>query len=238
MAIPHHKDLDFDKLNNLQVYSQWAIFRIIPGALDADRELAIQQTQKFFADLDQGGKVTVRGIYDVSSIRAEADIMIWWLAEDFRDIQFAYNAFRRETLLGQATEAFWVGTGVHRPSEFNKQHLPAFVMGVEPADWITVYPFVRSYDWYTMDPAERGKILREHGETARPFPDVLANTVSAFALGDYEWLLAFEADDLGRIVDLMHQMRYTEARHHVRVEIPFFTGRRVEDLKEIIDVLP
>ena len=39
-------------------------------------------------------------------------------------------------------------------------------------------------------------MLREHGEMGREFPDVLANTTSAFGLGDWEWILAFEADDL------------------------------------------
>ena len=111
-------------------------------------------------------------------------------------------------------------------------------MGEEPGDWIAVYPFVRSYDWYVMDPAERRRILAEHGRTARPFPDVRANTVEAFALGDYEWMLAFEAKELHRIVDLMHQMRYTDARLHVRKEIPFFTGRRVTDVADLIKVLP
>ena len=51
-----------------------------------------------------------------------------------------------------------------------------------------------------------------------------ANTVSSFALGDYEWILAFEAPELHRIVDLMRDLRATEARLHVREEIPFFTG--------------
>ena len=39
-------------------------------------------------------------------------------------------------------------------------------------------------------------MLTEHGMMARPYPDVRANTVSSFALGDYEWILAFEADEL------------------------------------------
>ncbi len=65
-----------------------------------------------------------------------------------------------------------------------------------------------------------------------------ANTVPAFALGDYEWMLAFEAPELHRIVDLMHKMRYTDARLHVREETPFFSGRRVADIGEIVKILP
>ncbi|WP_278259859.1 chlorite dismutase family protein [Nocardioides convexus] len=40
-------------------------------------------------------------------------------------------------------------------------------------------------------------------------------------------MLAFEADDLTRIVDLMRHLRGSETRRHVREEVPFYTGRRV-----------
>ena len=53
-----------------------------------------------------------------------------------------------------------------------------------------------------------------------------ANTVASFALGDYEWMLAFEADELHRIVDLMRHLRGSETRRHVREEVPFYTGTR------------
>ena len=50
---------------------------------------------------------------------------------------------------------------------------------------------------------------------AREYPDVRANTVASFALNDYEWILAFEADELHRIVDLMRHLRGSETRRHV-----------------------
>ena len=80
-------------------------------------------------------------------------------------------------------------------------------------------------------------MLADHGKAARDYKDVRANTVPAFALGDYEWILAFEAPELDRIVDLMRDLRATEARMHVRVEIPFFTGPRVEPAK-LVNALP
>ena len=50
-------------------------------------------------------------------------------------------------------------------------------------------------------------MLAEHGQMAREYPDVRANTVACFSLNDYEWMLAFEADELHRIVDLMRHLR-------------------------------
>ncbi|MEY9211387.1 chlorite dismutase [Thermobifida halotolerans] len=80
-------------------------------------------------------------------------------------------------------------------------------------------------------------MLAEHGRMAAPFPDVRANTVSTFALSDYEWLLAFEAEQLHRIVDLMRELRGAEARCHTRLEVPFYTGRR-KSVAELVESLP
>ena len=79
-------------------------------------------------------------------------------------------------------------------------------------------------------------MLKEHGMQARPYPDVRANTVASFALGDYEWMLAFEADELHRIVYLMRDLRASRARRHVRDEVPFYTGVR-KPVSELINDL-
>ena len=79
-------------------------------------------------------------------------------------------------------------------------------------------------------------MLREHGMAGRAFTGVQANTVAAFALNDYEWILALESDDLHDLVDLMRDLRSTQARRHVREEIPFHTGRRV-DVRGAVEVL-
>lgn len=230
--------LDYEKLNATQRYLQYAVFRAIPGALGTERDEIIAEAEKFFDQLKEEGKVVVRGIYDNTGIRADADFMIWWHAEEFEYIQDALARFRRDTALGQLLEVSWLGNGIHRPAEFNKSHLPSFIMGEEPKIWITVYPFVRSYDWYVMEAEKRRRILMEHGMAARDYADVRANTVEAFVLGDYEWMLSFEADTLERIESLMKTMRYTEARLHVREEIPFQTGRRVASIADVIKVLP
>ncbi|HEV8420122.1 MAG TPA: chlorite dismutase family protein, partial [Actinomycetota bacterium] len=67
---------------------------------------------------------------------------------------------------------------------------------------------------------------REHGEMGREFPDVLANTTSAFGLSDWEWILAFEADDLSRLVDCIRRLRDAKARAYTKEEVPFITGIR------------
>ena len=223
-----------EQINTSIRYAAYSVFRSTTP-LPEDRAALAAEVHELFADLERSGLV-VRGLYDVSGLRADADLLIWWHAENVETVQTAYQRFRRSGL-GRHLEPVWSNVGLHRPAEFNRGHVPAFLSGEEPRHYVCVYPFVRSYDWYVLDPAERGRMLREHGEAARDYKDVLANTISAFALGDYEWLLAFEADELHRIVDLMRELRAVDARRHVREEIPFFTGPRVA-VEELVNRLP
>lgn len=200
----------------------WSVFTV------TDRDFARPEaTAELEALIDQaaGKGIATRGLYDLQGMRADADFMLWWVAPTSDELQEMYVNFRR-TKLGHASEPVWSAMALHRAAEFNKGHIPAYLAEEEPRNYICVYPFVRSYEWYLLDPDERRKMMAEHGIMGREYPDVRANTVSSFALGDYEWLLAFEADELHRIVDLMRHLRGSETRRHTRVEIPFYTGRR------------
>jgi hydrogen peroxide-dependent heme synthase len=222
------------EINDSIRYAMWSVFKV-SSPLPRDRSKVTAEVEALFADL-AGQGVVVRGIYDVGGLRADADFMIWWHAEDIRTVQSAYHQLRR-TELGDHLESVWSVAALHRPAEFNKGHIPAFMADEQPRDFICVYPFVRSYQWYLLEDDERRRLLSEHGQMARDFPDVRANTIASFALGDYEWILAFEADDLTRIVDLMRHLRGSATRRHVREEVPFFTGPRVE-VAALVDSLP
>jgi chlorite dismutase len=223
------------ELNAVIRYTMWSVFRLRDLLGDADRDAEAREVEELFAKLG-AGDVVVRGLYDLSGMRADADLMVWWHAEQVESLQEAYQQLRR-TAFGRRLEPVWSQVALHRPAEFNKSHIPAFLADETPRDYVCVYPFVRSYEWYLLDDAERRRLLAEHGMMAREYPDVRANTVASFALGDYEWMLAFEADELHRIVDLMRHLRGSETRRHVREEVPFYTGRR-RTPTELVTALP
>ena len=223
------------ELNDTIRYTMWSVFRLRDVLGEADRSAETAEVEKLIEQLAVDD-VVVRGLYDIAGLRADADVMVWWHASTSEALQDAYHRFRRTTF-GARLEPVWSQMALHRPAEFNKSHVPAFLADEEPRAHVCVYPFVRSYEWYLLEESERRRILAEHGQMARGFPDVRANTVSSFALGDYEWLLAFEADDLHRIVDLMRHLRASDARRHVREEVPLYTGRRRAP-RELIADLP
>ncbi|WP_061961699.1 hydrogen peroxide-dependent heme synthase [Demequina flava] len=215
----------------------FTLFSVLDGFLDAPDEELAEVVEHFDAAVEELTEhdVVLRGIYDVSGMRADGTVMLWLHGPDLADLQLALRELRATELLAD-TKLTWSAAGVHRPAEFNKAHVPGFLRGERARDWMTVYPFVRSYDWYLLPEAERSAMLRDHGMKGAAYKGVVANTVSAFALGDYEWLLPMEADDVLDLVDMMRALRDTEARRHVREEVPFYTGRRIETA-EAVEVL-
>jgi chlorite dismutase len=179
--------------------------------------------------------VVIRGFYDVTAMRADADLMLWLHAPSAELLQSAARRFRATTA-GRSLETAWSAVGLHRQSEFNQAHLPAFIQGRAAGNWVAVYPYIRSYEWYLLPPTERAALLGEHGKMGRDYPKVWNNTIAAFALGDYEWILAVESDELDQIVDLMRHLRGSATRRHTRLEVPFYTGRHIE-AAEVPEVL-
>jgi len=205
-------------------YASYPVFTVDRDKLvDVDRDLVTKELSTLLENFEP--RVHTRGVYTTAAFTARADLMFWWVAESVDDIEELLTELKR-TRLGRALTQVEAFLGVTQAAEFARDHQPAFIKGEDPRKYICVYPFVRTPEWYLLDPKDRGSLLREHGEAGREFPDVLANTTSAFGLGDYEWILCFEAEAPVRIVELIRRLRATEARRYTKVEIPFVSGIR------------
>ncbi|MEO9139313.1 MAG: chlorite dismutase family protein, partial [Jatrophihabitans sp.] len=136
------------ELNDVVRYTAWSVFKSVRPIGDADRvPIAAEATD--LLDQLETKDVRVRGTYDVSALRADADVMVWWHAETADELQEAYSRFRR-TRLGTHLQPVWSNMALHRPAEFNKSHVPAFLADEHARDYVCVYPFVRSFEWYLL----------------------------------------------------------------------------------------
>ena len=220
------------------IYALYPVFASTPDLREAlaepeDRARAVRELEDLVKSWD--GTVSVRGTYSTTGFRADADLMLWLVGPSAEDVQRALVEFRR-TELGSLLDLTWTFMGVVKPAEFTADHSPAFVKGDPAGTYLCVYPFVRTPEWYLLPREERAELLAEHGVMGREYPDVLANTTSAFGLGDWEWILAFEADRLDRLVDCIRRLRDAAARRFTKEEVPFVTGIR-KDLAAAVDDL-
>ena len=204
-------------------------FREALAAVDDLRD-AVQEVENLYKAWE--GRVDVRGTYSTVGFRADADLMLWLVGTSPQDVQRFLVEFKR-TEAGRLMELTWTFMGVVKPAEFTADHAPAFVKGEPPKTLACVYPFVRTPEWYLLPTEERAAMLREHGSIGREFPEILANTTSAFGLGGWGWILAFEGDSyvhwcegnfetsqrerrerLGEEADAPHRFRYKKLQQH------------------------
>ena len=215
------------------LYALYPCLKASPGFRELQADDAAQEVENLFKEWD--GAVSVRGVYSTIGFRADTDLMLWLIGPTPDALQDAMVAFRR-TEAGRRLTVSWTFMGIVKPAEFTADHAPAFAKGEPPKRYACVYPFVRTPEWYLLAPEERSALLREHGEIGREFPDVLANTTSAFGINDWEWILAFEADALDRIVDCIRRLREAEARRYTKEEVPFVTGIRKDVRAALADL--
>ena len=215
------------------IYALYPVFKATPAFRTLGAEEVADATEELeHLFKDWAGRVDVRGSYSTVGFRPDADMMLWLVGPKPDDVQEFLVAFNR-TRAGRLLGTTFTFLGVVKPAEFTADHAPAFAKGDPPKRFACVYPFVRTPEWYLLPREERSALLTEHGLMGREFPDILANTTSAFGLGDWEWILAFEADEADRLVDCIRRLRDAKARLYTKVEIPFVTGIR----KEIGEVL-
>ena len=203
---------------------------LMPPRGDVDVEAVVGQAERIVERWSD--RIQVRGAYTTTVFHGPVGAMMWWIGHSVEDFQGLLNDLRRSDVAGllHGGQGF---LGVVRPPETAPDHLPAFLRGESARKYLCVYPFVRTPEWYLLPKEERAALLREHGEIGRAYPGVLPNTTSAFGLGDHEWILAFEADELTELVDCIRRLRDSRSRLYVKEETPFITGVR-KDLAEVI----
>lgn len=220
------------------VYTLFAVFRVSsssPSVFDGHDVEGVVRELEDVIEVIKAENVTLRGYYDLSGLRSDADLMLWLHGPGAEDLQWALRLLRRTSLLRPLIRVQNLA-GVQRETKFGADDVPGFVSGVAPKQWISLHPVERSSSWHLLTPADHSRMLSEQDLVREQFTDVTVNIVAGYALGDYDWLVALEDDELTDLVDLTRTLRTVNAKHHVRENNEYYTGRRIE-LAEMIEVL-
>jgi chlorite dismutase len=167
--------------------------------------------------------VNLRGSYSTVGLHADADMILWVISEDFDALQQLAVSINRSAL-GKYLSLRNAYPGVALGSRYSSDHAPAFIQGLAPKRYLSVYPFVKTHEWYQLSFEERRSAMAEHGKMGREYPDILTNTVSSFGIGDHEFVVAFESDDLADMVKMVEYLRSAASRPYTKLDTPIFLG--------------
>lgn len=202
----------------------------------ADRRAGRQDLLQVLEDLPEG--MTLR-TYSLVGIRGDADVLLWTIADDLEAVQVFVSRIL-DTSVGGYVDIPYSYLAMSRKSEYLGNHRHAGQEGKqlvrEPTDqpYLFVYPFTKKREWYALPFEERQRMMGAHFKTGHKYPNIKIHTGYSFGLDDQEFVLAFGGDDPGEFLDLVNELRTSEASKYTEVETPIFTCVR-KSAADLID---
>jgi chlorite dismutase len=215
-------------------YANFWVHRVDPAwRRQAEAEKAAARSE--FADIVAKAAtegVTLRGAYSTVGLRHDADPILWVVSEEIDAIQRLAIAINGSSI-GGWLEPRHTFLGIALDSRYTSDHAPAFIKGIPPKRFLSVYPFVKTHEWYQLPFEERRSAMAEHGRMGREYPGILTNTISSFGIADHEFVVAFESDDIAEMVKMVEYLRPAASRPYTKLDTPILLGV----LKQLPEVL-
>jgi len=201
-----------------QYYFDFSFFRVDPKwRWTAD--LAKEESAREVDTVMKNSGIKIR-TYSTLGLRDDADFLFWFAAESVEEIQSVISRLY-STVFGKYIAPSRTYLSCTRPSIYAKKAKPmSFVAGNDPKKYAVVYPFRKSPEWYLLTNEKRQELMDEHIEVSERYPQVALNTTYSFGIGDQDFMLAFEVDDLRDFQDLIMDLRKTQVSRYVTADIP------------------
>jgi chlorite dismutase len=177
--------------------------------------------------------------YGLAGIRGDCDFLLWQVAEDLDALVELQTALNR-TDLGAYLSIPYSYLAMTRRSIYEFPADPhqeqRLVIQPSAAKYLFVYPFVKTRAWYSLPKPERQRMMDEHVRVGRKYPTIRLNTTYSYGLDDQEFVVAFEGDNPAEFLDLVMELRESEASSYTLRDTPTLTCVQMS-LWDMLDTL-
>jgi len=201
------------------------------------REYGKQELVRIFQDHAENALIRSFGLYGV---RADCDFMLWQATYDIEDLRSLSSKIRRssigpylrevDSMLSMTKRSVYVGKNARGA------HDPRLVITPDDKKYLFVYPFVKTRAWYALPLEDRTRMMKQHIAVGLKYPTVSLNTTYSFGLDDQEFVVAFETDNIFDFLDLVQELRETEASMYTLRDTPMYTCT-AQPLEEILEAI-
>jgi chlorite dismutase len=220
-------------------YINYLFFKLDPGWRHLPDEQREKGKKEFLDAVEKHAGGMLLRSFSLMGLRSDADFMLWRIGYDL-DAFEEMTAALLKSGLGKYLSTTYSYFGLSRRSIYVGEHTPGwenrrYIIPGE-GDYLFVYPFVKTREWYRLPLEERQRMMNEHMHIGRKHYPVKNNTAYCFGIDDYEFILSFEAETPEKFQDLMMELRESEASAYTELDTPIFTCRR-RSLKKILGYL-
>src|SRR5919199_1933127 len=220
-------------------YVNYIFFKLDPLWRRLPYEERVRGKREFLEAVEEHAQEMLLRSFSLMGLRSDADFMLWRISYDL-DAFEKMTAALLKSELGKYLHVTYSYFGLARRSIYVGEHTPGFQSRtyIVPgeADYLFVYPFVKTRAWYRLPLEERQRMMNEHMQIGRKHYPVKNNTGYCFGIDDYEFILSFEAETPEKFQDLMMELRESEASAYTELDTPIFTCRR-RPLGKILEFL-
>ena len=213
-------------------YVKYTFFKVDPAWRKLSSQERESSKKQFLSSLNENGDKVRPRSYSLVGTRGDADFMLWTITDSLETLQ-AFHSDLLKTELGKYLSTPYSYLAMLRPSEYFGRHSEREPVG---SKYLFVYPFTKKREWYSVPFEERRRIMKDHVQAGQKYPSITIHTSYSFGIDDYEFILSFETDHPEDFLNLVMDLRTTEASKYTALETPIFTCLNVEPGK-MLDLL-
>jgi chlorite dismutase len=216
-------------------YVRYAFYRVQPEWRRRSPEQRAADRAELAAVVEEmaGRERVILRSYSLVGTRGDADLMLWMVSERLEDLHELAARVNRTAIAGwleqphhylaMTKRSMYVERHAHADGAPQEGRSNRLVVAPSQRRYLFVYPFVKTRAWYRLSAEERQRQMAEHIAMGHRYPGVKINTTYSFGLDDQEFVVAFESDSVGDFLDLVQEMRSSEASTHTVRDVPSFT---------------
>lgn len=227
---------------NPRHFVNYTLYRVDPAWRRLPHEVREEHKKELAAHFEEWSERMMVRTFTMMGVRADADVLVWRATPDF-DLLQQMTTETLSTAMGGWLTAPYRYLATTKPSQYMEHVRDAGFTKERPLDivpidrkYLIVYPMDKRREWYSLPKEQRGAAMREHAMVGREYPGIKINTAYSFGLDDQEFMVAFETDSLHDFLDLMMELRGTEASRYTARDTPIFTCTRMSP-REVLDAL-
>ncbi|MBA3868316.1 MAG: chlorite dismutase family protein [Anaerolineae bacterium] len=178
--------------------------------------------------------------YSLMGTRADAELLLWQIAESvepFQELASAILSTRMGSYLTMGVSLLsQTKRSIYEIRDNPNEDVERLIISPSEAKYLFVYPFIKTRPWYQLSVEDRQTLMDEHIRVGRKYPAVKLNTTYSFGLDDQEFVVAFETDEPSDFLDLVQELRETEASLYTLQDTPLYSCLKM-GLDEALDAL-
>jgi chlorite dismutase/nitrite reductase/ring-hydroxylating ferredoxin subunit len=211
-------------------YVRFAFYTVDPVWRRLDPETQAAHKRELLETIATFNRRMLLRPYSTMGTRADAELLLWQIAESpepFQELAAAIMNTRMGaylnlaySYLSQTKRSIYE---IRMQGDEDEDPEERLVIDPSEAKYLFVYPFIKTRDWYQMSLPARQGMIDEHIQVGRKYPSIRLNTTYSFGIDDYEFIVAFETDEPSDFLDLVQELRETEASRYTLQDTPLFT---------------